>query len=274
MQLEFYRTLWGNQESLDTYLPKLAERGYHGIETSLLFHSDEEKELFLTLPNLNLKIILLILTFGESVQDHIDSLTNQLALTGPYNPVKVNVHGGCDKWTLEETCEYFNAVMKLQETYNHLSIIHETHRGRILFNPWVTQKVLETYPNLYITADLSHWVVVSERHLLPEFSKSMELVYQRTKHIHARPSTPQFIQLSDINDPFFKEDLDNFKVYWFNILQYANDHGVKLMTIDPEFGPSPYSLVKSNSSGEMIRNLEDCADDIVKLFDEMLKNLK
>lgn len=42
-------------------------------------------------------------------------------------------------------------------------VSHETHRGRALFNPFITAHLLNRFPDLYITADWSHWTVVCER---------------------------------------------------------------------------------------------------------------
>ena len=40
---------------------------------------------------------------------------------------------------------------------------HETHRGRILFNPWITCRLLDRFEHLKLCCDFSHWVCVSER---------------------------------------------------------------------------------------------------------------
>jgi limonene-1,2-epoxide hydrolase len=44
-----------------------------------------------------------------------------------------------------------------------ISVSHETHRGRALFNPFITAHLLNRFSALHITADWSHWVVVCER---------------------------------------------------------------------------------------------------------------
>ncbi|ORY29477.1 hypothetical protein BCR33DRAFT_724721 [Rhizoclosmatium globosum] len=272
MKLAFYRTLWGNTEPLETYISSLKTKGYAGVETSLLFHSSAEFTLLQSLLSASdLGIVLLILTFGSTVTEHIESLSTQLEASVKCNPVKINVHGGCDYWSPDQSDEYFRAVVRLQETYPSVQILHETHRSRIFYNPWVTARVLKAFPSVYITADLSHWVVVCERHLnTPEFKDAMDLVYERTKHIHARPSTPQFIQLSFVKDPVFKEDLDAFTGYWKRILEVQRGLGNTEMTVDPEFGPAPYSLVQGFSGGKMVRGLDDCSDEVMQIVKELL----
>jgi hypothetical protein len=78
--------------------------------------------------------------------------------------------------------------LALEKKYPELLMMHETHRGRILYSPWASLQVMELFPTLLFTADLSHWVVVAERHL-DGFEKVMELIAERTRHIHTRPSS-------------------------------------------------------------------------------------
>lgn len=266
MRIEFYRTLWGLEEKLAEYLPKLKERGYHGIETSLLFHSKEQLELIQNLSQFDLKLILLILTSGKTVNDHLESFKEQLEKSVKLSPVKINVHGGMDCWSWEETRAYFEGVEKLISTCS-IPILHETHRGRIMFTPWTTLQVIKTFPNIHLTADLSHWVVVTERHL-EEFD--LDTVFTRVDHIHARPCSPQSIQLLDLDEEYYKPDLDAFKSYWLQILRTRRDQGMKVMTVDPEFGPAPYSTIVN---GKPFKSLEVLADGILAIFKQLEREL-
>lgn len=59
--------------------------------------------------------------------------------------------------------ETFGRASKQIEGGLGVSVSHETHRGRALFNPFITAHLLNKFPTLYITADWSHWTVVCER---------------------------------------------------------------------------------------------------------------
>ena len=43
-----------------------------------------------------------------------------------------------------------------------ITMSHETHRDRFLFSPSTTKGYIENFSNLKLTADFSHWCVVSE----------------------------------------------------------------------------------------------------------------
>ncbi|KAI8608991.1 hypothetical protein BC830DRAFT_1173938 [Chytriomyces sp. MP71] len=269
MLVTHFRTLWGNTEPLASYLPDLQRRGYAGIETSLVFHSESElDQIARLLPTLGMRLILLILTGGDNVESHISSLATQLRASAAFavKPDKINVHGGCDWWDWDQTHRYFTAVTGLQREYPDIPLLHETHRSRILFNPWISRKVLTAFPGLRLTADLSHWVLVAERHLTGlEFAATMDLVFERTRHIHARPASPQCIQISHLSDPYWKEDVDAFAGYWARILRKQKELGQTEVSVDPEFGPAPYSMVLPKSGAQIVRSLDECADEVMAL---------
>ena len=182
----------------------------------------------------------------------------------------------CDSWTWEQAKEYFEGVLAIQHEFPTLPpLLHETHRGRIMYNPWISQRVLEAFPTLSITADLSHWVVVCERHLdNEEFGGVMNLVSERATHIHARPSSTQCIQLSSVFDPFFASDLESFRGYWRKILLEQKKLGKSVVTVDPEFGPPPYGLVRANSEGTLQIPLEESVDNVVEIFRQLASELE
>lgn len=199
-------------------------------------------------------------TSGENVTEHLASLDMQIADALAYNPVLLNIHGGLDRWSESESDEYFQGFLSLQEKYSTLAsesasgtapaMLHETHRGRILYNPWTSLRLLKKFSSLLITADLSHWVVVAERHLnTSEFDEIMKIVVERTRHIHARPCSPQRIQLSckEMIHSDYSSDMNAFNGYWRSIMREALRQG-RSVSVDPEIGPFPYQLAQSPSS--------------------------
>ena len=217
--LDMYKTLWGVTEPLPSLLPTLKAKGYCGVEACFLYTSTEDKMTLLQARQAKtIELIVLLQTSGSTVQEHLESLENQIIEALPYTPSKLNIHGGKDSWCWEEITEYFEGFLLLEAKYRTVvPLLHETHRGRILYSPWISFRVMEAFPTLCFTADVSHWVVVAERHLEPEFDHVLSLLADRTRHIHTRPCSPQHIQLQSLTDVMYAEDLQCFQRYWHRI---------------------------------------------------------
>lgn len=270
--LEFYKTLWGVEEEMASLLPSLSSRGFDGIEACLFFLSAESKEVIKKwCIEGRLKVVCLILTgvdhgdkmLSVGVKEHLASLEAQINVALEYRPIKINIHGGVDAWTWDEQVEYFNGFLALEKRLNvsraaeglpPITLMHETHRGRILYSPWSTLRIMQNFPSLVYTADVSHWVVVAERHL-DCFPEAMQLLNERTRHIHARPSSTQHIQLYNLTDPAYHSDLEGFKSYWRKIIQTQVSMG-NAVTVDPEFGPFPYFLSFNGTTTDAIANID------------------
>jgi len=253
-ELEVFKTLWGVTEPLGELLPRLRSEGYAGVEVCLIYATESDKDILLAASQQGLtKLVVMLQTSGKSVADHVLSLDAQLSDAVQYRPVKINIHGGEDCWSFEQSCEYFTAFEALQHKYKdqlaHCPLLHETHRGRILYSPWASLPLLRAFPSLLLTADLSHWVVVGERHL-HGFAEVMQIVAERTRHIHARPSSTQHIQLSghELRSPAHAEDVAAFCGYWSSIFVAQASRGKEALgevSVDPELGPFPYALLRT-----------------------------
>ena len=286
-ELQIFKTLWGVTEPLDELLPRLRSEGYAGVEVCLIYATESDKGKLLAATQQGLtKLVVMLQTSGKSVADHVASLDAQLADAVQYRPVKINIHGGEDCWSFEQSCEYFTAFEALQTKFQtqlaHCPLLHETHRGRILYSPWASLPLLRAYPSLLLTADLSHWVVVSERHL-HGFAEVMQIVAERTRHIHTRPSSTQHIQLSgqELRSPAHAEDLAFFCGYWRAIFA-AQAKALCEVSIDPELGPFPYALVrpgvgagaeaKAPGQSEVDEDIAFVVDIVRALFEEVARD--
>lgn len=72
------------------------------------------------------------------------------------------VHSGCDSWSFDQSLAFFRECLAIEDELA-IKVVHETHRQRVLFNPWVTRDLLTALPGLKVNADLSHFCVVAER---------------------------------------------------------------------------------------------------------------
>lgn len=104
-------------------------------------------------------------------------------------PLLVNAHSGMDSWSPAVGQAFFTRVLALEVSYPGLLVCHETHRGRILYNPWATRDMCRAFPSLKLTADLSHFCVVAERVFAADDADWQECLAEftrATRHIHAR----------------------------------------------------------------------------------------
>ncbi|KAI9334139.1 hypothetical protein BDR26DRAFT_840005 [Obelidium mucronatum] len=97
-----------------------------------------------------------VLMFGGFCPITHPVLETQLSRFITWKPVKINVHGGCDYRSLEETAQYFDdAVTKNPCNTLMWKYSMKPQNPGSYINPWITQKVLSNFP-IMITADLSH----------------------------------------------------------------------------------------------------------------------
>lgn len=118
----------------------------------------------------------------------------------------VNSHSGYDGWTTEERDQYvillvcftrrfFTEAIAIQKSFP-VVIAHETHRARVMYNPWVTRELVQKFPEIKLTADLSHWFNVCERALDDEMDV-IHLIAKHVHHIHGRVGHSQGPQVPD-----------------------------------------------------------------------------
>ncbi len=75
-------------------------------------------------------------TPSQALEAHLLSFERQVGDAQKLSPVLINSHSGCDLWSFETSKVYFTEALRI-ERERGLRIAHETHRGRILYNPWV-----------------------------------------------------------------------------------------------------------------------------------------
>ena len=243
MQLQLFKTLWGHTGALAVAADQAVEAGFAGLEGNAdrLPHD----ELNSALQSHQLAYIQEIVTAGnyvprrhDTVEQHIADVARQLQLGRTLHPQQVTIIGGCDAWSLEQSVRFFGEA---QEIAARMGIVcsFETHRSRSLFNPWVTLAVLERLPELRLTCDFSHWVVVLERQLDDDWDAVLE-VAKHAQHIHARVGYDQGPQVPHPAAPEYAAALASHQRYWEAIWMVQHNSGRAFTSMTPEFGPDGY----------------------------------
>lgn len=243
MELRLFKTLWGHQGALEEAARQAVEAGFYGLEGNA--DNLPREELRTALHTHDLAYIQEIVTGGnyvprrqDTVQEHIADVERQLQLGRSLDPQWVTVIGGCDAWTVEQSVRFFSESQEIAARMG-IACSFETHRSRSLFNPWVTLAVLERLPELKLTCDFSHWVVVMERQLDEDWDAVLE-VAQHAYHIHARVGYDQGPQVPHPAAPEYAGALASHQRYWEAIWSVQQASGRQHSTMTPEFGPDGY----------------------------------
>jgi sugar phosphate isomerase/epimerase len=150
----------------------------------------------------------------------------------------VNAHTGRDAWSDDDSSRFYDEALRIEAGLG-VRVAHETHRGRVFYNPWTTARLLERFADLKLCADFSHWVCVSER-LLDDQNELMQEVSTRCLHIHARVGHEEGPQVPDPRAPEFRRHVDAHERWWKSIWLAQEAAGTQDSTLTPEFGPPRY----------------------------------
>jgi sugar phosphate isomerase/epimerase len=226
MQIQFIKALWGMDEPLEQALAKIEAAGYQGFETnaddvlrarSLGFHQAAVAQIY---------------------EAEIDGFKRGLDKAVEAQAILLNVHAGRDFMSFDAGCAYLEEALRLADEAG-MKVGFETHRGRLLFESRSSIAYMQRFPNLRITADLSHWTCVHES-LLEDQEDAVELAVQRAAHVHARVGFEEGPQVPDPRVAQWERCVTRFEGIWDRMKSAHEARGESVMTVTPEFGPPNY----------------------------------
>lgn len=237
-RLEFFQTDWGRQLSWDAFCEKAKAAGYDGIETWFPSEGKSQSELKAALKKYDLKVGFLngtnkTLPFTESLEAYTEHFKTLIA----WKPAYINCHTGNDFYTFEQNKAFIDAANKMAKEHD-TPIYHETHRGRFSYNLPDTKNYIQAIPELKMTLDISHWMVVHES-LLNGQNKELAEVLERSYHIHARVGHAEGPQVNDPEAPEWKKAVDRHLDIWEKVIRKKWETQ-DVYSITTEFGPADY----------------------------------
>lgn len=257
MHLKIFRTLWGYSGDYDAAVEDACQHGFSGIEAPVPATTDQSERLARLLELHQLDYIAEIATTGSYVpdrrltpEDHINDLAVNLDRLKPLQPVLVTCLGGCDAWPLAQSIDFLARATALADGHDH-QISFETHRGRSLFNPWVTRQIVDALPEIRLTCDFSHWYVVCEGLQQTERAIIGSLV-ENAEHIHCRVGYAQGPQVPDPRSEVYAEELHQHLDWWSAIWQQHHSNRREYTTATPEFGPDGYDYREPSTGKTLI----------------------
>jgi len=237
-EILFFQTNWGYNGGIEDFIEKAKKSGYDGVEIWLPAEPEKQNIISKALKKFDMKVIFLCgtnrnLKFEESLIEY----KNYLKKAIDQKPLAINSHTGSDFLTYDQNMAFIDAANNLSKASN-IPIYHETHRGRFSYSLPETIKYLEKNDNLFLTLDISHWIVVHES-LLKNQDKFINSVINRSNHIHARVGFEEGPQVNDVKAPEWKSTVDRHLEIWEFIIRKRWDEG-KMITVTTEFGPPNY----------------------------------
>jgi sugar phosphate isomerase/epimerase len=240
MKIKILCPLWGHEHlEIEDFTAHIKKAGYDGIDTWIPEDPSAKKRLFDSLE----KNELLLVSHqhqarGVAFPAFKDSFRQYLRLSAEGGPLLINSHTGKDYFSFAQNLELIDIAAEFAAA-SGIAVVHETHRGRIGYSPAGMGEYFDARPDLVITADLSHWVCVSES-FLENFSGVLEEAIARTRHIHARVGFEEGPQIPDPRAPEWKGAVDHFTGWWDRMVESRRKAGAALLTFTTEFGPPPY----------------------------------
>ena len=243
MKIKILCPQWG-QEHLDieAFFIKVKQAGYDGVDTWIPENKNERQRFIRLLSEYDLDMVShQHQANGNTINEFCKSFEYYLNLSMETNPILINSHSGRDYFTLKEQLQVIDTAENFA-LKNNIRIAHETHRGRIGFGPVNSRELFSLRPNMKITADISHWVCVTESYL-ESFEKEVDEAVKRTEHIHARVGFTEGPQIPDPRNLYWKNEVNFFVNLWKRIIKYQQSIGSDTFTLTTEFGPTPYMWI-------------------------------
>lgn len=235
MKLIVARSLWGISEPWDVCFPKIKAAGYAAIEQ---WAPQDAARFRAALDAQGLSYIAMVSSEGNGVDEHLKAYRANLENAKKLKPIGITSQSGSDAWSFQDSKRFFAEATRIERDLG-VTVGHETHRRRVLYNPWIARDLVFAVPDMKLCLDLSHWVVVTER-LLDDTIDIVRTCADRAVHIHARVGYEHGPQVPDPRAPEYHGHVVAYESWWDMVWDAQARMGAEFSTLTPEFGPPDY----------------------------------
>ena len=262
--IKILATNWGFKGTTDEFCAKAKESGYDGIEVWWPRDEKTKTELLAALDKHELEVGLLAGQWTSDFSEHFEGFKKAVEEAVSLKPLFVNCHSGKDYFSFEQSRKILESTFEVSER-SGVKVLHETHRGRILFAAHIAKRFMETLPELRLTLDISHWCNVHESLLLDQ-PEAVNLALSRTDHIHSRVGHPESPQVTDPRAPEWENAVKAHFEWWDKVVAMKAKNG-KTLTMTTEFGPPTY-MATVPFTNQPLANLWDVNTYMLKIWRE------
>ena len=240
MEIKYFCSIWGMEHiPKEKVFCRIRDAGFDGVEMGIPL-DDKERDQVSRL--LNEHDLLLVAqqyeSTGNTFELYKEDYQRYLFNAASLRPLFINSQTGRDYFSFDENISLIKMADEIARQ-TQVKIVHETHRGKFAFSPYIALSYFRALRDLRIAADFSHWCNVSES-LLQDQKKNVNYAIERVDHIHARIGHSQAAQVTDPRAPEWKSALDAHLEWWDKIVDVHQKKKTEILTITPEFGPYPY----------------------------------
>lgn len=247
MNIRYVCPAWGMEHlRADQLLDRVVKAGFDGIEINL---PDDRQQVDMFLSKLNqirtgvrkdfVFIAQQVLPPAvETAGAYLHRMVERLRFLSSLAPDFINSHTGKDHFSFDDNCRIIGAAMSVASATG-VPVFHETHRGRFSFHAAGMPAYLSRFPDMELVGDFSHWCAVSES-LLEDQDHILEQIIPHVVHLHARIGFEHGPQVNDPFAPEWRAHVDVHTKWWQRVVDARRERNQHVMTVTPEFGPSPY----------------------------------
>ena len=243
--LLIYQSLWamerrhtdGFERPLEENLEMIRDAGFDGVSVSF-----EDRDLAR-------RVTGFLQPHGMSAQamcfpTSIDDLKPVIEVAEELGANHVNVQPNVRPYRVQECIPYLEGWRRLAEQ-TKVPIFFETHRDRMTTDLFFTLQLLDCFPDLKLTGDLSHyvvgrefaWPIDEENHAL------MHRILDRCRAYHGRVASREQVQVQ-ISFPHHREWFELFLGWWaYGFRRWRETAGNEdTLTFTCELGPREYAM--------------------------------
>ncbi|WP_334152766.1 sugar phosphate isomerase/epimerase family protein [Microbacterium sp.] len=233
-------TDWVAAAPVGDLVARAVEQGYDGVEVWWPRDPELQRRLGGVVASTGAALSLLVGSAHPDPATHIAEIERQLhdVSRSGCTPLHVTLHAGRDHWSDADHDRLAERIVESRSTTG-LDILVELHRSRMLYAAHAARRILERHPDLRVTFDVSHWLVVAES-MLEDQSDAIELAIARSDHVHARIGHPQGPQVNDPEAAEWCEVVEQHLRWWDRIVHRLRSEG-RPVTFLAEFGPIDYA---------------------------------
>jgi len=244
-QLNVYQSIWamerrhpdGMEWSVEQIVEMVVEAGYDGLDL-LTFQPEQARKAHKLLLQSGLGCT--CCAFPKSIEGFQDDIDLALEL----GAVHLNVIGQVYPYTVEEGADVIRAWMEMADNAD-VRMTMETHRDCITTDMLFTLQLMDSVPDMWMCADLSHYVVGRELGWpIDEWTQGLvRKILDRSKAFQGRVASREQIQIQT-SFPHHKEWFDLFAGWWedgFRLWRMREPEDAVLNFLC-ELGPKEYAI--------------------------------